>query len=287
MGSRDESGIPRLINIMRDSPGLVGFSGIKRDQVRQAGFHGNVFCPRVAQVPARRSRHRAPNARGQCVAPCNIRRTRCPHPAMRGPARTCPDLIRVSGYPRIHSSMRSPSHRRTSRSRSHALALPPHPVMRGLDPRIHVRRHDGSTWMPRTSRGMTTRGGGQAERTPRDESGIPRLLKFMRDSPGLGGILRDKVGSSEISGIPRQCFLPEGRPSARPTFLSSRTQRAWTVRRAPQHPSHAMPPCRHARTCPDLIRVSGYPRIHMATPPATAHSLAHRMPRNPGTAPAR
>ena len=134
-----------------------------------------------------------------------------------------------------------------------------------------------STWMPRSSRGMTTRGGGQAERTPRDESGTPRLLKFMRDSPGLGGILRDKVGLSEISGIPRQRFLPESRPRARPTFPSSRTQRAWTLRRAPQHPSHAMPPSRHARTCPDLIRVSGYPRIHMATPPATAHSLAHRM----------
>ena len=122
-----------------------------------------------------------------------------------------------------------------------------------------------STWMPRTSRGMTTRGGGQAERTPRDESGIPRLLKFMRDSPGLRGILRDKVGSSEISGIPRQRFLPESRPSARPTFPSSRTRRVWTLRRTPQHPPHAMPPSRDARTCPDVpgldpgIRVSAHP----------------------------
>ena len=143
-----------------------------------------------------------------------------------------------------------------------------------------------STWMPRTSRGMTTRGGGQAERTPRDESGIRRSLNLMRDSPGLGGILRDKVGSSETSGIPRQRFLPESHPSARPTFPSSRTQRAWTVRRAPRHPSQAMPPSRHARTCPDVpgldpgIRVSGYPRIHMTTPLATIHSLAHRMPRS-------
>ena len=165
-----------------------------------------------------------------------------PRTVMRGHART------RSGYPRI------PSNR-----------VFPRTIMRGLDPRIHVRRHDGSTWMPRTSRGMTTRGGGQAERTPRQESGIPRLINIMRDSPGLGGIRRDKVGSSETSGIPQQRLLPESRPSARPTFPSSRTQRAWTLRRAPQHPAHAMPPSRPARTCPDMpgldpgIRVSAHP----------------------------
>ncbi len=123
-----------------------------------------------------------------------------------------------------------------------------------------------STWMPRTSRGMTMWENGWAERTPRDESGM-RQLNFMRDAPGLGG-------TAGMSGIPRQRFPPESRPSARPTFPSSRTQRAWTLCRAPQHPSHAMPhPVMrgHARTR------SGYPRIHMATPPATTHSLAHRM----------
>ena len=98
-----------------------------------------------------------------------------------------------------------------------------------------------------------------AERAPHHESGIRRSLDLMRDSPGLGGILRDKVGLSEISGIPRQRFLPESRPSARPTFPSSRVQRAWTLRRAPQLPSHAMPPSRHTRTCPASFWVSAHP----------------------------
>ena len=102
-------------------------------------------------------------------------------------------------------------------------------------------------------------GAWRAERAPHHESGIRRGLDLMRDSPGLGGIRRDKVGLTEISGIPQHRFLPEERPSARPTFPSSRTQRAWTLRRAPQHPSHAMPPSRHARTCRDLVRVSAHP----------------------------
>ena len=38
-----------------------------------------------------------------------------------------------------------------------------------------------------------------------------------------------------------------------------------------------MPPTRHARTCPDSFRVSAHP---YGNPPATAHSLAHRMPRS-------
>ena len=151
-----------------------------------------------------------------------------------------------------------------------------------------------NTWMPRypdqvrVSAGMTKRGSVRTERTPRDESEMRRPNNLMRDSLGLGGILRDKVGLSETSGIPRQRFLPESCPSARPTCPSSRTQRAWTVRRAPQHPSHAMPHAvmrGHARTR------YGYPRIHLATPPATTHSLAHVMAlpshdrRTPCTAP--
>ncbi len=96
-----------------------------------------------------------------------------------------------------------------------------------------------STWMVATppdlirGAGMTTRGSVPGETAPHHESGIRRSLDLMWDSPGLGGIRRDKVGSSETSGIPRQRCLPESRPSARPTFPSSRTQRAWTLRRAP------------------------------------------------------
>ena len=233
---------------MRDSPGL---GGIRRDKVGSSEISG---IPRQRFLPESRpsARPTFPSSRTQRAWP--VRRApqhpshAMPHPVMRGHARprsgtravpatapslapSCADLIRAS--------------------------ISAKPAMRWA-----------STWMPRTSRGMTTRGDGQAERTPRDESGIPRLINIMRDSPGLGGIRRDKVGSSETSGIPRQRFLPESRPSARPTFPSSRTQRAWIVRRAPQHPSHAMPhPVMrgHARTCPDLIRVSAHP--YQPSPP--------------------
>ena len=222
---------------MRDSPGL---GGILRDKVGSSETSG---IPRQRFLPESRpsARPTFPSSRTQRA--WTVRRAP-QHPSHAIPpsrhARTCPASFRYPGS-----------------SSNRAL---PRTVMRGLDPRIHVRRHDGSTWMPRTSRGITTRGGGQAERTPRDESGIRRSPNLMWDSPGLVGIRWDKVGLSETSGIPRQRFLPESRPSARPTFPSSRTRRAWTVRRAPQHPPHPIPPSRHARTCPDLIRVSGHPQ---------------------------
>ena len=42
--------------------------------------------------------------------------------------------------------------------------------------------------MPRTSRGMTTREGRQAESAPRDGTGMLQLINFMRHSPGSSGI---------------------------------------------------------------------------------------------------
>ena len=132
-------------------------------------------------------------------------------------------------------------------------------------------RHDGNTWMPRSSRGMTTRGNASAETAPHHESGIRRSPNLMRDSPGLGGIPRDKAGSSEISGIPRNVFC------SRVAQVPARRSR----HRAPNERGQCVAPCNIRRTrCPHPVMRghartrSGYPRIHMATPPATAHSLA-------------
>ena len=99
----------------------------------------------------------------------------------------------------------------------------------------------------------TTRGSASAETAPHHESGIRRSLNLMRDSPGLGGIRRDRVGSSETSGIPRQRFLPERRPSARPTFPSSRTQRAWTYCVAPRNIRRTRCPMPSCADLPGLV----------------------------------
>ena len=139
-----------------------------------------------------------------------------------------------------------------------------------------------NTWMAGQTR-PRERGSMGGRKSTHHDSGIRRSLNLMRDSPGLDGILRDKVGLSEISGIPRQRFPPEGRPSARLTFPSSCTQRAWALRRASQYSSHAMPPSRHARTCPDSFRVSAHPYDNptghgpFARPPHAA--ILARLPR--------
>ena len=141
--------------------------------------------------------------------------------------------------------------------------------MRGLDPRIHISqaRHAPAKHVDgRTNPTTRAREHGGPKEHPITKVGFEGALISR-------GIRRDKVGLSEISGISRQRFLPEKRPSARPTFPSSRTQRAWTLRRAPQHPSHAIPPSRHARTCSDSFWVSAHPYGN-----PTGHGLFARPP---------